>query len=221
MARTGETYLIKAECQVRLGNYQEAINTVNILRKRAQWKDGEDREYYTDGSMAFLKSAGGDEDNSTALSTLGKCVDANKNKINNTAAFNYSFIQKNTYYLSTGIERTTAASDLQIASYTKLPDEDEAILSTLGVTGDKDRLINFILNERTRECLGEWNRWEELSRTKTLVKRAKAFNPEAAANVAEKHLLRPIPQTFLDQLQHEDGTNLSDEEKAAMQNHGY
>ena len=27
--------------------------------------------YYTDGSMAFLKSAGGDEDNSTALSTLG------------------------------------------------------------------------------------------------------------------------------------------------------
>jgi hypothetical protein len=221
MARTGETYLIKAECQVRLGNYQDAINTVNILRKRAQWKDGEDREYYTDGSMAFLKSAGGDEDNSTALSTLGKCKDADGNKINNTAAFNYSFIQKNTYYLSTGIERTTAASDLQIASYTKLPDEDEAILSTLGVTDTKDRLINFILNERTRECLGEWNRWEELSRTKTLVKRAKAFNPEAAANVAEKHLLRPIPQTFLDQLQHEDGTNLSDEEKEAMQNPGY
>jgi hypothetical protein len=221
MARTGETYLIKAECQVRLGNYQDAITTVNVLRKRAQWKDGEDREYYTDGSMAFLKSAGGDEDNSTATSTLGKCKDANGNKINNTAAFNYSFIQKNTYYLSTGIERTTAASDLQIASYTKLPDEDEAILTTLGVTDTKDRLINFILNERTRECLGEWNRWEELSRTKTLVKRAKAFNPEAAANVAEKHLLRPIPQTFLDQLQHADGTNLSDEEKAAMQNPGY
>ena len=32
----------------------------------------------------------------------------------------------------------------------------EAILSAMGVNGDKDRLINFILNERTRECLGEW-----------------------------------------------------------------
>lgn len=221
MARTGETYLIKAEAQVRLGNFPDAISTINQLRLRAEWKDDEDREYYTDGSMAFLKSTGGDVDNSTALSTLGKCKDANGTKINNTEAFKVSFLQKNTYYLSTGIERTTAASSLQIASYSLLPDEDEAILSAMGVSGDKARLINFILNERTRECLGEWNRWEELSRTKTLIQRAKLFNPEAATNIADKHLLRPIPQTFLDQLQHEDGTNLSDEEKAAMQNPGY
>ena len=64
-------------------------------------------------------------------------------------------------------------SSLQISSYSSLPAEDEAILSAMGVNGDKDRLSNFILNERTRECLGEWNRWEELSRTKTLVQRAK------------------------------------------------
>lgn len=101
MARTGETYLIKAEAQVRSGNFQDAISTINQLRARAEWKNGEDREYYTDGSMAFLKSAGGDEDNSTALSTLGKCKDANGTKINNTEAFKASFLQKNTYYLST------------------------------------------------------------------------------------------------------------------------
>ena len=102
-----------------------------------------------------------------------------------------------------------------------LPAEDEAILSAIGCSGDKDRMINFIMNERTRELLGEWNRWEELSRTNLLIRRAKAFNPEAKGIQAGKHELRPIPQTFIDGLQHEDGTNLSDSEKAAWQNPGY
>lgn len=214
MARSGETYLVKAEAQVRLGQYQDAINTVNVLRARAEWKSGEDREYYVDGSIAFEK-------NNTASATLGKCKDAKGAKINNQQAYQYSFIQKNTYYLSTGIERTTDASSLQIQDYNQLPAEDEAVLAAMGVTGTKERLINFILNERTRECLGEWNRWEELSRTKTLVQRAKLFNPEAAENVSDKHLLRPIPQGFIDALQNEDGTNLSDADKAKWQNPGY
>ncbi|MDH6313157.1 hypothetical protein M2137_001944 [Parabacteroides sp. PFB2-10] len=222
MARTGETYLIKAEAQVRLGKYSDAIATVNALRARAEWKSGEDREFYTDGSMAFAKSAGGDADNSTASATTPKKNKDESGKIlNNMEAFNASFIQKSTYYLSTGIERTTAPSSLQIASHTQLPAEDEAVLAAMGVSGDKERMINFLLNERTRECLGEWNRWEDLSRTKTLVKRAKLYNPEASKNVADKHNLRPIPQAFLDQLQNEDGTNLTDEQKAAWQNPGY
>ena len=102
-----------------------------------------------------------------------------------------------------------------------MPEEDEAVLAELGCTDVKDRLINFILNERTRECLGEWNRWDELSRTKTLLKRAKLYNPEAAPNVAEKHLLRPIPQTFIDALTNESGKNLTAAEKKALQNPGY
>ena len=214
MARSGETYLVEAEALVRLGEYQQAIDVVNELRARAEWKDGEDREYYVDGSIAF-------ENNTTASAVLGKCKDANGKKLTNQQAYKYSFIKKNTYYISTGIERTTAASSLEISDYNNLPAEDEAVLAAIGATGTKERLINFILNERTRECLGEWNRWEELSRTKTLVKRAKLFNPEAAPNVAERHLLRPIPQGFIDALQNPDGTNLSDADKAKWQNPGY
>ena len=223
MARSGETYLVKAEAQVRLGNYQEAINTVNILRARGQWKQGEDRGFYTDGSMAFLKADGGDKDNSTANATS---VKKNKDKagkvLNNTEAYYASMTHKNTYYLSTGIEETTDASNLQIQSYSQLPAEDEAILKEIGDVSDYDRMLNFIFNERTRELLGEWDRWDELSRAGLLITRAKAFNPEARANItAGKHELRPIPQKFIDTLQHPDGTNLTDAEKKAWQNPGY
>jgi len=222
MARTGETYLVKAEAQVRLGKYQEAINTVNVLRARGQWKKGEDRSYYTDGSMAFLKADGGDKDNSTAAAnSVKKNKDKSGKILTNTEAYYASMTHKNSYYLSTGIEVTTEASDLQIKSYTQLPAEDEEVLKTIGASGDYDRMLNFIFNERTRELLGEWNRWDELARTGLLVKRAKAFNPEAAPNVQDRHMYRPIPQKFIDTLQNEDGTNLSDADKKAWQNPGY
>ena len=222
MARSGETYLVKAECQVRMGNYQEAINTVNVLRARGQWKKGENRSYYTDGSMAFLKSDGGITDNSTAASiTPKKNKDKSGKQLTNAEAYAYSMTHTNTYYLSTGIAETTDASDLQIKSYTQLPAEEEAILKEIGATSDYDRMLNFVFNERTRELLGEWNRWDELARTGLLVKRAKAFNPEAAPNVQDRHMYRPIPQKFIDTLQNEDGTNLSDADKKAWQNPGY
>jgi hypothetical protein len=224
MARTGETYLVKAEAQVRLGQYQKAIETVNELRARAQWKKDEKRDYYTDGSMSFTTAAGGDADNSIS-SNKSNCTgldnDGYTTSMTMGEAFKISNLNKNTYYLSTGIAKTTDASNLQIASYTNLPEEDEAILAAIGATGDYERMLNFIFNERTRELLGEWNRWEELSRAGLLIKRAKAFNPEAQNITEGKHELRPIPQTFLDMLQNPDGTNLSAEQKKAMQNPGY
>ena len=216
MARTGETYLVKAEAQVRLGNYQEALQTVNQLRARAEWKKGEDRSYYTDGSMAFLKADGGMADNSIAGNN-SNCSDGTK-ALSMSESYYNSHLHKSTYYLSTGIPETTEASNLQIASYTKLPEEDEAILAAIGASGDYERMLNFIFNERTRELLGEWNRWEELSRAGLLIKRAKAFNPQAAPNItAGKHELRPIPQAFIDALQNEDGSNLSDVDIALIE----
>jgi hypothetical protein len=60
-----------------------------------------------------------------------------------------------------------------------------------------DVTIDFIMDERTRELFGEWMRWYDLVRTKTLAARLTAYNPIANFN-ATRDILRPIPQTQID-----------------------
>ncbi|HZY79875.1 MAG TPA: RagB/SusD family nutrient uptake outer membrane protein [Cyclobacteriaceae bacterium] len=58
--------------------------------------------------------------------------------------------------------------------------------------------IDFILDERSRELLGEMKRWFDLTRTGKLLERVKAFNPEGGPNIKDYHILRPIPQNQID-----------------------
>lgn len=71
-------------------------------------------------------------------------------------------------------------------------------LTTAVAAGDVD--LDFILDERARELAGEANRWMDLKRTGKLIERTLAHNPHAALNNALKpmHLVRPIPQTEID-----------------------
>lgn len=198
LARLGETYLIAAEALIRQGEYQQALKYINDLRARAAYKEGEDRSAYCDGGAAY-------NENSLGYVTMGN--------VN-------SYFPENSYYESNNIPITTAATSLEIKDYRHLPEEDEAVIEKLGYTSDYDRMMCLLLNERSRELCGEFYRWEDLSRTKTLVERAKAFNPDAAPNIQERHNLRPIPQTYLDAIQ-KDGHALTAEEKKAQQNPGY
>jgi hypothetical protein len=58
--------------------------------------------------------------------------------------------------------------------------------------------IDFILDERARELLGEGFRWLDLVRTGKLVERVKKYNPVSAVNIQPFHILRPIPQEQID-----------------------
>jgi hypothetical protein len=201
LARSAETYLMAAEAKVRLanlgqGSYDAALPYINFVRKRAAFKTGEDRASYNDGAAAYVVSAS------------GQSVDIN------------SYMTENSYYESTNITKTTTATVLDITSSSNLPAEDVAVINKLGYTSAYDKMLCFVLNERTRELCGEFHRWEDLSRTKTLVARAKAYNPGAASNIKDFHILRPIPQTFLDGV-YSSGQPLTTEQKTAMQNGGY
>ena len=45
---------------------------------------------------------------------------------------------------------------------------DAPIYTELGCSSNADKMMCFLLNERTRELCGELLRWEDLARTKTL-----------------------------------------------------
>jgi len=116
VARLAETYLILAEASFRLGNVGEAVNAINVVRRRAA-----------------------------------------------------------------------------------LPGQEAG----MEITADQVSL-DFILDERARELLGEMHRWFDLKRTGTLIDRVKKYNPDGAPNIQDYHRLRPIPSDQLDRVTNKD-----------------
>jgi starch-binding outer membrane protein, SusD/RagB family len=80
-----------------------------------------------------------------------------------------------------------------------------AVRQRAGWPGKKDAMkitdaqmtFDFLVEERARELAGEQTRWLDLKRWGLLVDRVKKHNPQASA-VADKHYVRPIPQTQID-----------------------
>ena len=214
IARSADDVLMVAEAYIRKGeaNYDKAIEWMNKLRERAGYKTGEDRSKNVDGGQAYKNNPycsgkGGGHSSEGAI-----------------------YWEENTYYESNNIEQETTASTKTTMKLNSVSDVynstvDVPIYNELGYTSNADKMMCFLLNERTRELCGELQRWEDLARTKTLDARWHKFNDGASRGLgefkSEKHYYRPIPQAFLDGITNSNGSALSNEEKKAMQNPGY
>ena len=214
IARSADDVLMVAEAYIRKGeaNYDKAVEWMNKLRERAGYKTGEDRSKNVDGGQAYKNNPycsgkGGGHSSEGAI-----------------------YWEENTYYESNNIEQETTASTKTTMKLNSVADVynstvDTPIYNELGCTSNADKMMCFLLNERTRELCGELQRWEDLARTKTLDTRWHKFNDGASRGLgefkSEKHYYRPIPQAFLDGITNSNGSALSNEEKKAMQNPGY
>jgi hypothetical protein len=205
LARSAEDYLMVAEALGRQGKYSDALPYINDLRERAGYAAGEDRSKHVDGGQAYKNNSAGHG------SGTGFAV----------------YSETNTYYESNNIASPAVAStkaDLKFNSVSDIFSSTREFYDELGATGDADKFLVFVLNERSRELMGELLRWPDLARTKQLEKRWKAFNDGStvtgASFSAGVHYLRPIPQSFLDAVT-KNGVALTDAEKQAMQNPGY
>ena len=215
IARSADDVLMVAEAYIRKGeaSYNKAIEWINKLRNRAGYADQEDRSKNVDGGQAYKNNPycsgkGGGHSDEGAI-----------------------YWDKNTYYESNNMEgaETTAStkSAMKLNSVADVYNStvDTPIYNELGCTSNAEKMMCFLLNERTRELCGELQRWEDLARTKTLDTRWHKFNDGATRGIGEfnpsKHYYRPIPQAFLDGITNANGSALNNEEKKAMQNPGY
>jgi hypothetical protein len=98
---------------------------------------------------------------------------------------------------------TTAAAMINVirtrAAYqsTNSSAQNTAAVTAMQITPSQVTL-DFILDERSREFFGECQRWYDLVRTQSIVRRVQQYNAEAGPNIQDFENLRPIPQTEID-----------------------
>ena len=146
IARSADDVLMVAEAYIRKGeaNYDKAVEWMNKLRERAGYKTGEDRSKNVDGGQAYKNNPycsgkGGGHSSEGAI-----------------------YWEENTYYESNNIEQETTASTKTTMKLNSVADVynstvDTPIYNELGCTSNADKMMCFLLNERTRELCGDCN----------------------------------------------------------------
>ena len=173
IARSAEDYFFKAEALIRQGKIDEGIAVLKPLRDRAQFKAGEERDKYRDGGMAF--------ETSSYRSSISAYT--NRSVVYGRSSYFYSvggWDKDQAYRDAINAE----ASVLPVVTSGNYPPEDEYVMNFLAETNPKyksdayTRAMCYLLNEKSREMYGEFLRYNDLVRTRTLEDRLR-FNDQA------------------------------------------
>jgi hypothetical protein len=229
LIRLAETYLIRAEAYGRKGLYADAINDINVLRKRAAFHPGETRSdilvNMEPGVLTGRYNVPADELESPYTV--------------NTESYNEIQV--------TGDEWAAAGEKAKMENYpptvTSHPTPNETL----------NRFIHFVYNEKARELIYEQKITEDLHNAGILWDRVYyrdyvgapitstgtedypfPIDQEDIDNLGtagaigtgrglfDKHYtFKPWPRKFIDLLTDENGNNLSETEKQEYQNPGY
>ncbi|MEQ9288005.1 MAG: RagB/SusD family nutrient uptake outer membrane protein [Cyclobacteriaceae bacterium] len=140
--------------------------------------------------------------------TLTKFLDPNRPSVQHGAGsrdFIYMRLA-DTYLIS-------AEANMMLGNMDEAVDRVNAVRRRAAFDGMEDAMeitttdldIDFILDERTRELLGEFHRWFDLVRTGKLLERVGLHNPDGSSNIQDYHVLRPIPQAQIDLTRNANG----------------
>lgn len=137
--------------------------------------------------------------------TMMKFLDRTRNQYNEDSDRSYIIFRLGETYLLAAEAAYKMDRNAEAAKYINLLRErarnkETTVAGALDIQ-PADVTLDFILEERTRELLGEHCRWADLTRTGTLLKRVKSYDDGLAKiNISDKHQLRPIPQNQIDQV---------------------
>lgn len=144
-------------------------------------------------------------DGNKIFPTMMKFLDKTRPQYNEGSDRSYIIFRLGETYLLAAEAAFKLGDNVNAAKYINVireraRDKNTSVAGALDIKTD-DVTLDYILEERTRELLGEHCRWADLARTGTLLSRVRLYDDaQAKTNIAEKHMLRPIPQSQINRV---------------------